>query len=629
MSDSRHIPCVIVPLYAAADSARRLLVSLGRTLPADTPVILVDDASGDALLADLLRPESLEALLPHQDVTLIQHPQNRGFAAAVNTGAAACDPADIVVINSDVVVPAGWFERLVDVASRCDRTATISCLANSGTMLSIPDRNGPRAEFPNGRSVDEVSDLVVAAVPPEPVEISNAIGHLMLISRAALDAVGGFDDAFYPGYGEEVDFSLRAAEAGFRNWVAPNVVVFHESEGSFGSDRAELVRRHSAIVEKRFPYVWARAREFELGESPTLAARLSAASSALRQPRIRLLGAPESLATDVRRRILEAGIAIHPPVDGIHDVVGDIDIVITGRTYPRLRCKAPSSRLVAIVERTDLISAPWLHDSTRHWQYWLEAVRDICATADRIITPHPHVLADWGIGEPQRTVQMPDPSVIFSRVPQPLDCDPDFLVGPMASRVFHAHVRDLQETRRGGRVVPTVAEVIPSILSGSLAEPTALDGEWRSLLTSFAGRISPQMITEHGATCEADDGATLQHWDPACRAASGAADDVLRIPRSALLAERGRAVEVILTELQAVLRQPVNPAAVFRPELCDERPKDDWDPGLGRPGSSRHKDITLSRRIHRRYPRIGRLMGDEETRRFQLARALYRKSRGM
>ena len=86
--------------------------------------------------------------------------------------------------------------------------------------------------------------------------IPVAIGHCVLIRRSALDLVGAFDLAFSPGYGEEVDFSLRCAERGLVHVVADDVLVLHHGGASFGGGgkRTQGQHDHDVLVNNRYPY---------------------------------------------------------------------------------------------------------------------------------------------------------------------------------------------------------------------------------------------------------------------------------------------------------------------------------------------------------------------------------------
>ncbi|MFZ9015740.1 MAG: hypothetical protein ACO23O_01950 [Ilumatobacteraceae bacterium] len=53
-------------------------------------------------------------------------------------------------------------------------------------------------------------------------------GACMMIDRVAFDAVGGFDDHFFPLYCDDVDLSWRLRLGGGRTVHAPRAVVFHD-----------------------------------------------------------------------------------------------------------------------------------------------------------------------------------------------------------------------------------------------------------------------------------------------------------------------------------------------------------------------------------------------------------------
>ncbi len=76
----------------------------------------------------------------------------------------------------------------------------------------------------------------------------------MLITAACRAAVGGFDvDNFPRGYGEENDFCMRAATAGFRNVLCPNAYVAHEGGVSFSEATQALMKEGAARLLAKHP----------------------------------------------------------------------------------------------------------------------------------------------------------------------------------------------------------------------------------------------------------------------------------------------------------------------------------------------------------------------------------------
>ena len=76
------------------------------------------------------------------------------------------------------------------------------------------------------------------------------LGGCLLLRRAMLDELGGFDEGFRM-YGEDIDLCYRAAKAGWERWYVPAAVVRHAGRGrpTSASSRAHalaLARHRSA-----------------------------------------------------------------------------------------------------------------------------------------------------------------------------------------------------------------------------------------------------------------------------------------------------------------------------------------------------------------------------------------------
>jgi GT2 family glycosyltransferase len=218
---------VIIPIHNAADALRRCLDSLHARLSADAAVILVDDASSDPAVGALL-----EAFTGHcpQPCRILRQPRNRGFVASVNHGMRA-STRDVVLLNSDTVVTHGWLQRLQACLQSDARIATATPWSNNAEICSLPDfcRPNPEPDDP-----ERVATAARAAGPPRYPELPTAVGFCMAIRRAALDALGDFDEAtFGRGYGEENDFCLRAEAHGWRNVLCDDAYVVHQGGASF------------------------------------------------------------------------------------------------------------------------------------------------------------------------------------------------------------------------------------------------------------------------------------------------------------------------------------------------------------------------------------------------------------
>ena len=250
---------VCIPVYGAPDEFTECLTSVLAHTPRDVRILIADDASPDPAIGSFVR--SLDGLIEHE-LSYMRQPQNLGFPGNVNAAFAACAPADVIVLNSDCVVAAGWLEGLRRAANSDALVATASAMTNHGTILSIPNRNRPQAGIPQDQDLERTAGALLAQSMRMRPHLPTAVGHCMYIRRSALELVGDFDLAFSPGYGEEVDFSQRCLLHGLLHVAADDVFVLHHAGSSFAEDGVPhpVQEAHDRVIEARYPY-YQRAQE--------------------------------------------------------------------------------------------------------------------------------------------------------------------------------------------------------------------------------------------------------------------------------------------------------------------------------------------------------------------------------
>lgn len=240
---------VIVPAYRGLKETRICL----ETVLADTErpagsVIVIDDHSPEKALSAYL-----DKLAKARSITLIRNRRNLGFVASVNLGMRTADPShDVILLNSDTEVPAGWITRLSAQAWSGPRIASVSPFSNNATICSYPRNEG--WDMPFGLSLAEL-DLVCRGVNAgRSVRVPTTVGFCMYIRRDALNDVGLFDEkAFGRGYGEENDFCLRASARGWTHLLACDTFVYHAGAVSFRDDSKPSMRAARDILLARYP----------------------------------------------------------------------------------------------------------------------------------------------------------------------------------------------------------------------------------------------------------------------------------------------------------------------------------------------------------------------------------------
>jgi GT2 family glycosyltransferase/glycosyltransferase involved in cell wall biosynthesis len=251
----RGAAAVCIPVYGAFGHFAQAIRSVLAHTPGDVTILVADDASPDPGIRAHLERLAQEGVTGERLVYMRQ-PENRGFVRNVNDSFDLLAPADVVILNSDCVVAADWLAKLRAAAYSDTRVATATPLTNNGTIVSVPFRNNPIPNLPQNWSLDEAEQAVGNTSPVLRPRIPTAIGHCTYVRRSAIELVGKFDEAFSPGYGEEVDFSQRCVAHGLSHVVADDVLVLHYGSASFSEDGARPPQQdlHHKIIQARYPY---------------------------------------------------------------------------------------------------------------------------------------------------------------------------------------------------------------------------------------------------------------------------------------------------------------------------------------------------------------------------------------
>ena len=222
------LPLIIVPVFNAFEQLEACLASITLTVPTDTQVLLIDDASTDKRVLPLLHSWVNKAT-PFR--RLLKHEKNQGFVATANHGIRMAE-SDVVLLNSDTEVAGGWLQHLANCLDSDRLIATATPWSNNGEIVSIP-------EFcvanPAPQNLQAIASIIASCGSPVYPEMPTAVGFCMAISLHAIRYVGLFDEAtFGLGYGEENDFCQRAEQAGLRSVLCDNAYVVHHGGASFG-----------------------------------------------------------------------------------------------------------------------------------------------------------------------------------------------------------------------------------------------------------------------------------------------------------------------------------------------------------------------------------------------------------
>ena len=252
MSGTPRVAVVVVS-FEASETLLAGLDALRSHASLPLELVVVDNASTDGS-ADAVRARRPEALL-------IANTENVGFARACNQGWRASRAAHVLFLNPDAELTAGAVEALVGLLE--DRPAVGAAgprtRGSDGTIqVSTGPDLSPLAELRQRRLVLGVALREARALAEaealharehEPAWVS---GSCLVARRAALEAVGGFDERFFL-YEEDADLCRRLREAGWGVVFTPAANVMHHLGRSMSKTprRARLEYHRSHLLYYR------------------------------------------------------------------------------------------------------------------------------------------------------------------------------------------------------------------------------------------------------------------------------------------------------------------------------------------------------------------------------------------
>ena len=255
---------LIVPVYGGVVHLRPFFESLYRNTSAHHRIVVVDDGNRDPQVIALLD----EMTCGREGVRLVRLPNNCGYVEAIHAGFALSCGEHVVVVNTDVLLPPGWLERLLYPIQQDRNIASatpFSSCASVCSFPSMPDDNPLYLDL----SVDEI-DAAFRRVDPDlpPLTIPSGVGFCMAMSRHAIDRIGFIErETFAAGYGEENDWAQKAVLQGMRNVHVPNLFVYHKHGGSFPSEQKQrLMERNLKIIASRYPNYHGEVAELILAD---------------------------------------------------------------------------------------------------------------------------------------------------------------------------------------------------------------------------------------------------------------------------------------------------------------------------------------------------------------------------
>jgi GT2 family glycosyltransferase len=191
----------------------RILNELGTNVQ----IIVVDDASTDDSVAYLEKQYG-------SNLTIIRKEQNSGFAHTCNLGIQHASNDLIFLLNTDVTLEEGYFEKLYKYFELEDTFGVM------GRIIGMKDDNildAARSPRILGRKI-KPNNFFYLKDSDSLTPTFYLSGAIALMDTKKLKEIDGFNEMFNPYYGEDQEMSIRAWRLGWKCYYEHNAVCRHE-----------------------------------------------------------------------------------------------------------------------------------------------------------------------------------------------------------------------------------------------------------------------------------------------------------------------------------------------------------------------------------------------------------------
>ena len=196
-------------------------------------IIVVDNGSSDGSV-EMVKKE-------FRSVILIVNDENRGFAVANNQGLKRAHGRYLLLLNSDTEVPEGAIKEVGQFMDEHPDVGAVGpkLMLPNGTIDPACHRGFPTpwAALTYFLGLEKIHSRMFSQYHQlyknfnEPHEIDSPSGAFYYVRREVYETVGPLDEDYFM-YGEDLDWSYRIKQAGWKIYFYPNVTVLHRKKQS-------------------------------------------------------------------------------------------------------------------------------------------------------------------------------------------------------------------------------------------------------------------------------------------------------------------------------------------------------------------------------------------------------------
>lgn len=245
---------IIIPVYNQLFYTKQLIESIKKERENckeidNLIVFIINNASTDETY-EYLQSNEYKSYQPNLVLSYFNCEENLGYGGGVNVGIKLVkekyENCDFLILNNDMLLLPNCIDNLVKTAYSREDIGIVGAkllfsdglIQHGGAFLNV---FGWGQHIGAGQRDDLYLDV------NEPKEMEYVTGACIFLKREVIKKVGLFDERFEKGYFEEVDYSYRARQYGYKTFYCPTSKLIHYENVT----SKDVVKGSSEAVKKK------------------------------------------------------------------------------------------------------------------------------------------------------------------------------------------------------------------------------------------------------------------------------------------------------------------------------------------------------------------------------------------
>ena len=214
---------IIIVTYNSLKHIQPCIQSIKNNTGVSHEIIIVDNNSTDG---------TRQYLKTLEHATVILNDENKGFSYATNQGIKVSTEQYVILLNPDTLVTRDWAQRMVShFKAGVGAVGPVSNYVAGLQKYEFHSKEPITGEI----QINDLAEKLYQWNKGKGVETKLLIGFCLMIKKDVIENIGMLDEDLFLG-SDDLEYSWRLRNNGYRLVVATDTFVYHKGQSSFKSE---------------------------------------------------------------------------------------------------------------------------------------------------------------------------------------------------------------------------------------------------------------------------------------------------------------------------------------------------------------------------------------------------------